>query len=67
MATRNSKRYVRRHVSPRGISYTTTARVAGFESRSKTFPTKAAAIEWAETTEETLRKQKEHVAEPRAT
>ncbi len=59
MAKANSKRYIRKHVSPRtGVTFTTTVRVAGFESISKTFPTKAAAAKWAETTEELLREQK---------
>jgi len=63
MARANSKRYIRKHVSPRtGVSFTTTVRVAGFDSVSKTFPTKAAAAEWAEATEIMLRAQKQHGA-----
>jgi integrase len=60
MAKTNSKRYFRKHVSPRtGVtSFTTTVRVAGFKSVSETFPTKAAAAEWAAKTEEMLREQK---------
>jgi integrase len=59
MAARNSKRYIRKHVSPRaGVTYTATARVTGFDSVSKTFSTKAAAIEWADETEELFREQK---------
>lgn len=61
MARPNLKRYIRKHVSPRtGVTFTTTVRVAGFESVSKTFATRAAAAEWAEATEELLRKQKEN-------
>jgi integrase len=62
MANGNSKRrYLRKHVSPRSgtTSFSATVRVAGFKSATKTFPTKAAAAEWAETTEELLRKQKQ--------
>jgi integrase len=59
MARTNLKRYIRKHVSARaGTTFTTTVRVTGFDSVSKTFPTKAAAIEWAEATEAQLREQK---------
>jgi integrase len=60
MAKRNSKRYVRRHVSPRtgAVGFTTTVRVVGFKSITKTFPTKAATLDWADATEQMLREQK---------
>src|SRR5580693_6524279 len=67
MAKANSKRYFRKHTSARtGVTtYTVTVRIKGFDSVSKTFPTKAAAADWAATQEQTLLEQKERKATPR--
>ena len=64
MARANLKRYIRKHVSPRSGAATSSAtvRVAGFKSATRTFPTKADAAAWAETTEDLLRKQKRHAS-----
>jgi len=53
----------RRYKSQDGsVSFTATVRIAGYAPTAKTFPTKKAAAEWADTTEELLRDQKKRGA-----
>jgi len=56
----------RKHKSGEGsTTFTATVRIAGFAAAVKTFPTRKAAAEWAETTEDLLREQKKRGASVR--
>jgi len=53
----------RKHKSRDGsITFTATVRICGYAAAAKTFPTKRAAADWAEATEEMLRDQKKRGA-----